>query len=353
LKNPSDGVEDSADERILVVRFSSLGDILLTAPALRALHARFPHSQIDLLVASEFEAAARLIPGPDRVLTFDRRTGIAGLLKLRSALAGRYHLFVDLQNSSRSAFLRATTFPTVWVKARRYRVRRWLLIKFKRSFYKALRPVPLRYLDALDLVGVEDDGEGLNLQVTATMKEWARDFLAARCDLSKPLIVLCPGARHTTKRWPADRWVTLGGDLDLAGYAVLVMGASSEAELVREISSQIPGSVPVTDRSIPEAAAILSLAATVVSNDSGLMHLAGGVGAPVVAIFGPTVEEFGFYPFRSKHIVLAHSLYCRPCTAMGSARCPEGHFRCMLETAPAAVREAVHRLLPPERPSLP
>lgn len=332
-----------------MVRFSSLGDILLTAPALRALQRRFPQSHIDFLVASDYEDAARLIPGPNLILTFDRRTGLRGLLRLRSVLAGRYSLLVDLQNSVRSAFLRATTFPTVWVKARRYRFKRWVLIRFKRNLYKSAWPVPLRYLDALDLVGAHDDGQGLDLHVPAETREWARDYVSARCDIHLPIIAFCPGARHYTKRWPADHWVTLGAELNLAGYSVLVVGSQQECDVIQQIASQIPGSVPVSDRSIAEVAAIMTHATAVVSNDSGLMHLAGGVGAPVVAIFGPTVEEFGFYPFRANSIVLAHELYCRPCTAMGGAHCPEGHFRCMLETTPAVVLDAVQRLLSKDR----
>ena len=75
------------------------------------------------------------------------------------------------------------------------------------------------------------------------------------------------------------------------------------------------------------------------------MHLAGGVGTPVVAVFGPTAQQFGFYPFRMQSEVLAHALSCRPCTAQGGERCPQGHFRCMLDTPPAAVLAAVQRLL--------
>ncbi len=142
---------------MLVIRFSSLGDILLTAPALRSLRARFPESPIDLLVAAEYADAARLIPGPDRVLTFDRSEGFGGLWRLRGQLARRYAVLVDLQNSPRSAFLRATTLPVIWTKAKRYRLRRWLLIRFKKNLYGGVKAVPERYLDAMARLGAIDD----------------------------------------------------------------------------------------------------------------------------------------------------------------------------------------------------
>ena len=328
-----------------MIRFSSLGDILLTAPALRAVKRRFPESMVDILVASEYEDAARLIPGVDRVITFDRSTGLRGLFRLRRQLAGQYNLLVDLQNSVRSAYLRATTFPTIWVKAQRYRLRRWMLIHFKRNLYHGVRPVSLRYLDALDLVGGHDDGDGLGLVVPAQMKDWATDYLSAHCDLSRGIVALCPGARHNTKRWPVDRWIELGNGLVPAGMHVLLIGSETESGLIREIGEQVPGAAVIVDRSITEVAAIFTQCAAAVSNDSGLMHLAYGVGIPVVAIFGPTVEEFGFYPFRAESMVLDHPLYCRPCTAIGGKRCPEGHFRCMLETSPPAVLASVRKLL--------
>jgi lipopolysaccharide heptosyltransferase II len=350
LNSPSDD-QETYEERILVIRFSSLGDILLTAPALRSLHTRFPESRIDLLVASDYEDAARLIPGPDRVLTFDKRSGFSGLLRLRRLLAGQYSLLVDLQNNFRSAFLRATVFPTVWVKARRYRFKRWMLIRFKRNLYREVRPVPLRYLAALDLVAVTDDGRGLELAVPEELKEWARYYLKSRCNIERPVVALCPGARHNTKMWPPECWVALGNELVRLSNSVLVIGSAQEQALIANLVRQIPSAVPVTDRSLREIAALFTQVTVAVSNDSGLMHLAGGVGAPVVAIFGPTVEEFGFYPFRMQSEVLSHQLYCRPCTAMGGKRCPEGHFRCMMETPPAAVLAAVQRLMSADQAS--
>ncbi len=327
-----------------MIRLSSLGDILLTAPALRRLRERFPASSLHLLVAREFADAARLIPGPDRVLTFDRREGIGGLWRLRGQLARRYAVLVDLQNSPRSAFLRATTLPVFWTKAKRYRLRRWLLIRFKKNFYGDGKAVPERYLDAITKLGATDDGRGLELVVPAAAREWATAFVPTLGLGAARFVALCPGARHATKRWPAERWMELGRGLRAEGMDVLVVGGPAEEALVAEIAGAIPGAVTLGGRSIVEAAAIFAQAAAVVSNDSGLMHLAAGVGTPVAAIFGPTVEEFGFYPYRARAEVLEHGLYCRPCTAIGSEHCPEGHFRCMLETSSLMVLAAVKRL---------
>jgi heptosyltransferase II len=335
----------SRNDAILVIRLSSLGDVLLTAPALRRLRARFPENAIHLLVAAEYADAAGLIPGPDRVLTFDRKTGLPGLARLRKQLAGRYAVVVDLQNSVRSVFLRATIRARYRMPAKRYRWRRWLLIRFKKNLYHSVYPVPERYLSALHPLGVASDGRGLDLSGLPTAQSRADEYLLSWNPGNLPLCVLCPGARHATKRWPEDRWWDVGRGLRENGFVVLVVGGLGEEQLTHSVADAIPGAAALTDRTVPEVAAIFSRASVVVCHDSGLMHLATGVGTPVVAIFGPTVAEFGFYPYHARAIVLDHHLYCRPCTAMGGARCPEKHFRCMLETTSSQTLSAIQRLL--------
>lgn len=329
-----------------MIRFSSLGDILLTAPALRGLRARFPSAHIDLLVAKEYAAAAALLPGPNRILTFDRRTGYRGLLQLRSQLSRRYSILVDLQNSFRSAFLRLTAFPTFWVKARRYRLRRWLLIRSKWNLYRSVPAVPLRYLNALDTLGVHDDGRGLNLFLSDDAVSRARDLLELIAAVPMQTVVFCPGARHATKRWPEKYWIELGRLLQERDFRVVVIGSENEANELAIIAQSIEA-VLITEKNVDEIAALFQRTAAVISNDSGLMHLAAGLNVPLIAIFGPTVKEFGFYPYRARSVVLEQQLNCRPCSAMGGARCPKEHFRCMLDTEPRAVFLAVISLVHP------
>jgi ADP-heptose:LPS heptosyltransferase len=92
-----------------------------------------------------------------------------------------------------------------------------------------------------------------------------------------------------------------------------------------------------------ETGALLARARVVVSGDTGVMHMATGVGTPVVALFGPTVEQFGFFPYRAASIVLQRDLACRPCSSTGTPRCPLGHHRCLVDIAPAEVAGAVER----------
>lgn len=299
---------------------------------MRSLRTRFPESQIHFLVASEYAEAARLLPEIDKVIEFNRKDGWRGLLRLRHLLSRKYDVIIDLQNSLRSAFLRVFCFPLMWTKATRYRFRRWVLIRFKRNLYGEVKPVPLRYIEAMESLGVVDDGIGMKLKIPESELSEHR----------RPLAVLCPGARHETKRWPLANWIHLADSLRLNGYNLIVCGSKSEEQDCR----RIPGSDEVMiDKPLVDVAKAMRAATVVICHDSGLMHLAVGVDARLVAIFGPTVKEFGFFPFRAHSIEMQQDLTCRPCTAFGGNRCPLGHHNCMNQTTPEQVRSAVESVL--------
>ncbi len=304
-----------------MIRLSSLGDVLLCAVALRALKTRFPDSAIHFLVASEFKEAAELLPAIDKIIVFDRKEGWRGLLRLRRLLSRRYEMIVDLQNSWRSAFLRISCFPLMWAKATRYRLRRWVLIKFKRNIYHKVVPVPLRYVAAIEQFGAQDDGIGLNLQLHEDSEKVT----------GENSIVLCPGAKHATKRWPTENWQKVAIELRKRGLHVIVCGTAAEETACREIAGS--GEILI-DAPLNRIAHTMRRATAVITHDSGLMHLACGSGARVLALFGPTVQEFGFYPFRANSRVVENTLPCRPCHAYGSTTCPKGHHDCLRLTTP-------------------
>ncbi|HEX9006298.1 MAG TPA: glycosyltransferase family 9 protein, partial [Bacteroidota bacterium] len=161
-------------------------------------------------------------------------------------------------------------------------------------------------------------------------------------------IGLCPSARHFTKIWPATRFAEAGAALAARRRApVVLFGAPDEADRCREIGAEItrrtglPAVVAAGRASLLETAALMDRCAVVVTNDTGLMHLASARRRPVVAVFGSTTRQLGFFPQGSNSRVVEHgSLGCRPCTHIGRKRCPLRHFRCMLEVAPASVIDA-------------
>jgi heptosyltransferase II len=158
------------------------------------------------------------------------------------------------------------------------------------------------------------------------------------------LIALAPGSVWATKRWPYYVQLALG--LADAGRIVVVGGADDRA-LAAEIVSAVPGAVDTTG-ALPllASADLIGRCAALVTNDSAPLHLASAMGTPTVAIFGPTVPEFGFGPLAPAKAVLGHeSLACRPCHRHGPRRCPLTHFRCMRELSAELVAERTRTLI--------
>ena len=153
------------------------------------------------------------------------------------------------------------------------------------------------------------------------------------------MAALAPGAAHATKRWPIAHWIALAQRLRAAGYAVVAVGGPDD----RGLAQQVAVDSPAGEFSLQETGALLARARVVVSGDTGVMHMATGVGTPVVALFGPTVEQFGFFPYRARSIVVQRDLACRPCSSSGTAVCPLGHHRCLVDIPPADVADAVER----------
>jgi heptosyltransferase-2 len=160
----------------------------------------------------------------------------------------------------------------------------------------------------------------------------------------EPLIALAPGSVWATKRWPY--YPELARLLADAGRIVLVGGAE-DGPLAAEVRAAVPAAVDATG-ALPllASAELIGRCGVMVTNDSAPLHLASAMGTPTVAIFGPTVSEFGFGPLAPARVVVGHdSLTCRPCDRHGPRRCPLGHFRCMRELTPEAVAGETRRLL--------
>ena len=159
----------------------------------------------------------------------------------------------------------------------------------------------------------------------------------------RPIAALAPGAAHFTKRWPTEYWERLSGSLVAQGYdvAVLTGGDFRDEGALIAAGGGVHAASTAGALGLQETAAVLRASQVVVSGDTGLMHLATAVGTRVVALFGPTVRQFGFFPYRSPATVLEVALECRPCSAQGGPRCPLGHHRCLREISVEAVVGAV------------
>jgi lipopolysaccharide heptosyltransferase II len=326
---------------ILAVRFGSIGDILLTTPLLRAIRHGHPGARVTVLTKREYVPLLSHNPHVNLVLGLGPHRS---LLSLASELrADRYTHLLDLHDNLRSRALRLLV-PGKWRTYPKHRLARAWLIRAKRNRYRDRRPVAQRYFSAARDLGIKPDACPpdffLGPEAGEQVSEWLR---TVGLEHEPNIVALAPGAAHATKRWPLEHWRALLARNLESGAAVVIVGGPGDADLAAALTQQ-GGSRVVSAAGtfgLQGTGALLQRARVLVSGDTGVMHMATAVGTPVVSLFGPTVEAFGFFPYTRQASVLELPLPCRPCTAQGSARCPLGHHRCMIEIQPSVVYETL------------
>jgi heptosyltransferase-2 len=328
--------------RVLCVRFSSIGDVLLTTPLLRALHHRHPEAELYFVTKRAMAPLVMENPHLTQVVALEPGERITDLARRLRAMGPTQGL--DLHGSVRSAALRLLV-PCLWSGYSKRKFARTALIAAKINLYGRHVPVPERYFEAARTAGldVEPDGGPPEFFLEPAARERIARWLTERGLEGRPFAAVAPGAAHATKRWPIRHWQALIEQLRQQGYGVVAVGGSGDRELAGELGAGVVNAAG--EFTLQETGACLARAAVLVSGDTGVMHMATGVGTRVVALFGPTVELFGFFPYGSRATVLERDLSCRPCSAMGTERCPLGHHRCLEDLLPDQVAAAVQRLV--------
>jgi heptosyltransferase-2 len=312
---------------ILLVRFGALGDVILATPLVRALRRALPHAAITFVTKARYAPILAHNPHLTGLVTLGAAASVRDLAaELRRT---RWDCRLDLHGSMRARALRLLVGGR-WRGVPRDRARRALVTRLG---IDTLAPFPAaeRYFRAARALGVTPDGGPAEVFTSAADDAQATALLPAG-----PYVVLAPGAAHATKRWPPAHWRALARRLRASGERVVGAGTDAERRLL-----DAPGIVDAFGWPLGPTAALLREARLVVANDSGLMHLATAVGAPVVALFGPTTRQLGYFPYRAPARVLERTLSCRPCSPYGGAHCPQGDHQCMIGITPDEVAAAV------------
>jgi lipopolysaccharide heptosyltransferase II len=343
--------------KTLIVRFSSVGDIVLSTPLLRLLRRRFPQAQIDYVIRADYADLLRANPYLSNLIEFPAGGTFRDLSRIRAAVReSQYDLILDIHDSLRSRYLTAGAADVERISKRK--VPRWILVHWKKDLYARFGgalSITQRYLETVARFGIVDDGAGTEIFVPAASEHRVEDLLATTgLRTGVPWIGICPSARHATKQWPARRFAEAGAALARErGAGILLFGSAAESERCRAIRTEILTSVPqavIADCSgtltLLETAAALGRCDAVLTNDSGLMHIAAAQKRKIVAVFGSTTRQLGFFPPPGLSIVIEKTdLDCRPCSHIGRDSCPLGHFRCMEEIPASRVIEALHQQL--------
>jgi heptosyltransferase-2 len=330
--------------RILLVRFSSLGDVLLLTPLIRCLRARHPAATITTLTKQAWAPLLSANPQIDQVVALAPGQSLVPLARALRGAGFSHRL--DLHASVRTRVLRLLV-PGAWLGFDARRRERRALVRDRQNTYRDQVPVAERYFEAARELDVRPDGFPAELFTSAAAEARAEEWLArAGLETDRPLMALAPGATHATKRWPVRHWRALAAQLAREGFAMAVLGGAGDRDAAAEIVAAARGAAASAagELDLQASGALLRRSQVAVTGDTGPMHLATAVGTPVVALFGPTVEAFGFFPYHATATVLQRELACRPCSSKGGPRCPLGHHRCLEEILPTEVLTSLREL---------
>ncbi|HKJ81091.1 MAG TPA: glycosyltransferase family 9 protein [Ignavibacteriaceae bacterium] len=317
---------------ILIIRLSSLGDILLTTPFIRSLKKQYPSVNIDFLLRQQYEDTLKYSPHLRKLYVLKENYEEVAV----TISQNKYDLIIDLQNNLRSHKLSAKS-KAKKLRFRKHDIEKYLLVKFKINRMKYLPQIPVRYSKTLKDFQLDDNG--LEIFLPKNIK--------SKLKKDGNYIALAPGSRHFTKMWPEYYYIYLCKMLLVNDFNVVLMGGKSDMEICNEISKLLPKTINLcNDDDILQTVADMKKCRAVVCNDSGMMHTACAAGVPVLTFFGSTVKEFGFTPYNNKNLILENnSLSCRPCSHIGRSECPKLHFDCMKEITPQTAFRNINQLI--------
>jgi ADP-heptose:LPS heptosyltransferase len=304
---------------ILVIRFSSIGDIILTEPVVRTLQSTYPDARMAFLTKQQYLPLLKMFEPFDRSYGWiDDRLGVELLLQLKDQ---RFDLIVDLHNNIRSARVR-TALGVKSVKAKKEWFKRILAVKLSAIGGKPSHALK-RYFSALGDLNIPHESLAPRLIVPDDDRGWWQEFRRRNDELSD-YYVIAAGATHATKKAPDELWLALHhAAVPTSPTKAILAGSPGERDYLAQLA-KVLGLDPrciIAEEDICRAAAVLESARYVISNDSGLAHLAAAVGTPVVALFGPTHPVLGFAPLGDRADSYTVDEYCSPCSLHGDRKC--------------------------------
>ena len=303
--------------KILIIRFSSLGDVILTSSILSPLKEK--GIEVDLLTLEPWGGIFRHDKRLSKIIEVKKEhiKTLKGIKELAEKLnANKYDYVFDLHNNLRSRILSLYLKPKVFRYKKSSLLRRLMLI-FKPLKSKWLF-VPELYAETFRKIGIEIKNPRPYIPITPKEQKEVSKLLP-----QTPFAVIAPGAKWKTKRYPTEKFAKASRLLNEKGFNVVVIGGKEDYQLGESIKNNSNAVNLCGKLSIRQSLTAISLSKGVISNDSAVVHMARAVKTPVVAIFGPTHPAFGFAPAPDEGITITKNLPCSPCSLHGKTKCKE------------------------------
>ena len=329
-----------SQRKILVIRFSSIGDIVLTTPVVRIIKTNIDQVEIHYLTKTQYSNVLTENPYIDRVIEFEK--DLPALIRLLKK--EQYDLIIDLHRNLRTFIIKSF----LNIKAYSYdklNLRKWILVNFKWNTLPNIHIVD-RYMETLRPLGLKKDELGLDYFIPRKDEvdiEWLPETHR------KSYAVVVVGAKFNTKQLPYEKLVEV---CERINGPVVLLGGKEDVNLSKKIEAFFSNENVNEDLNrqlknmnknttifngcgkfnINQSASLIQKARFVFTHDTGLMHISAAFKKETMTFWGNTVPEFGMYPYRTHFTIYQNTdLNCRPCSKIGFDRCPKGHFKCMRE----------------------
>lgn len=319
-----------------MLRFSSIGDIVLTTPVVRCLKKKFPEAEIHYATKPQYAEILSNNPYIQQVhlLGDSLFTFIATLKKQR------FDYVVDLHHNQRTMLIKwmlgvpSFSFPKI-------NFEKWLMANLKINRLPQ-RHIVDRYFETVTPLGVKNDEEGLDYFIATEDSDSVQPYLTASPEKYVAWVI---GAKQKTKQLPIQKIADTLHQLQPHHIPIVLLGGKEDVLAAQSIIEQFPN-LPLLNLcgklTLNQSAAVVQQSKLVVSNDTGLIHIAAAFKKPTICIWGNTIPEFGMYPYKTAHFNFQVSgLSCRPCSKLGYGECPKKHFNCMNQQNTASLAEQI------------
>jgi len=331
--------------KVLIIRFSSIGDIVLTTPVVRCLKKQLPEVEVHYLTKSSFRAVLEANPYIDKLHYLNDDLQVV----INELAAENFDYVIDLHHNLRTMRVKKG-LKKVSFSFNKLNIQKWLYTSIKLNVLPDVHIVD-RYMETVKTLGVKNDGRGLDYFIPEKDKVKESDIPASHLAGYIGVVI---GAAHNTKKMPLHKLKELCAAIE---HPIILLGGKEDREHGDDIASVDRHKIynACGKFNINESADLVRRSKLIITHDTGLMHIATAFKKQVISIWGNTVPEFGMYPYYGNpsanngnnklpyDIMQVRPLYCRPCSKIGYKKCPLGHFKCMEKQSIAAIIEKVHQ----------
>ncbi|MFY7912024.1 MAG: glycosyltransferase family 9 protein [Emticicia sp.] len=299
--------------KFLILRFSSIGDIVLTTPVVRCIKLQYPEAEVHFATKKQFKVLVENNPYIDKYHLLEK-----SLNPFVKALQSEdYDYVIDLHNNLRTSIIKFRLSKKSF-SFDKLNFKKWLLVNLKIHQMPNIHIVD-RYLKTVESLGIKNDMRGLDYFIPEKDK----------VQINESYIAFAIGGQHATKKLPTSRIIEICQKLN---SKIMLLGGKEDSSAAEEIEKAVGEKIinACGKYNLNQSASLVQQAEYLITHDTGLMHIASALKKKIVSIWGNTVPEFGMYPYLTEFKIIENKeLSCRPCSKIGYSKCPKGHFKCM------------------------